>query len=51
MIICCAPDTKITAKALHTLDGINFNPIKNVETIGKTPKEFDKQRQFYNPKE
>ena len=36
---------------MHTLDGRNFNPLMNLESVGQTPSEFSRKRVFYNPVE
>jgi hypothetical protein len=44
-------DEVIKEGALHTLDGRNFNPLMNPESVGQTPSEFSRKRVFYNPVE
>ena len=42
------PDELIREGAIHILDGRNFNPLVNPETVGCMPSDFSHGRAFYN---
>jgi len=44
-------DELIIEGAVHTTDGMVFNPLMNPDTVGQTPADFSPNRAFYNPVE